>query len=404
MRIALIVNSFPEISEKFLLNSVIGLMDAGADVTVFAAHRPRENLRHRLFESRNVEAVTRYVNVPRSMRARFLRAPALFLGLLFARPKAAFEALRLGKYRTVAKNAKLLFFGASFVKERFDIVHCHFGVNGLIGSYLKECGFCDRLVATFHGSDINTYPKRHGEDVYATLYKMADLVTANTEFTKGKIVANGCPRDKIRVLPVGLVASEYAAIDRSNIEPASILTVGRLEEKKGHRYLLEAVAILKEAFPGIRYRIAGEGSLSNGLKAYAAELGIAERCEFLGVCSSSTVMGLYSGATVFCLPSVTAASGDMEGQGLVLQEAQACGIPVVSTLHNGIPDGVLDGISGFLVPEKDPRSLADRIASILSDPALGARMGSAGREFALSKYDIAGLTARLLGFYHEITG
>ena len=115
-------------------------------------------------------------------------------------------------------------------------------------------------------------------------------------------------------------------------------------------------------------------------------------------------MGLYSGATVFCLPSVTAASGDMEGQGLVLQEAQACGIPVVSTLHNGIPDGVLDGISGFLVPEKDPRSLADRIASILSDPALGARMGSAGREFALSKYDIAGLTARLLGFYHEITG
>ena len=84
---------------------------------------------------------------------------------------------------------------------------------------------------------------------------------------------------------MGLVASEYAAIDRSNIEPASILTVGRLEEKKGHRYLLEAVAILKEAFPGIRYRIAGEGSLSNGLKAYAAELGIAERCEFLGVCS-----------------------------------------------------------------------------------------------------------------------
>lgn len=403
MKVAFIVNSFPEISEKFLLNSVVGLMDAGVDVTVFAAHRPRDEMRHELFDARGVAAVTRYAEIPRSMRARFLRAPFLFFKLLARRPKAALEALKVGKYRTVAKNAKLLFFADAFLGERFDVAHCQFGVNGLIGAFLKECGFCGRLVVTFHGSDINTYPKRHGLAVYRHMYALADLVTANTGFTKGKIVANGCPEGKIRVLPVGLVAAEYASRDRSRIEPFSILTVGRLEEKKGHRYLLEAMPLIRARVPGVAYRIAGGGSLFGELKELAQSLGIEDACEFLGVCSSKTVMDLYNRSAVFCLPSVTASSGDMEGQGLVLQEAQACGVPVVSTLHNGIPDGVVEGVTGFLVPEKDSAALADRIVSLLSDPGLRDRMGRAGREFALKKYDIAALTAELVGFYREIT-
>ncbi len=403
MRVAFIVNSFPEISEKFLLNSVVGLMDAGVDVTVFAAHRPTESMRHALFEARNVASITRYAEIPRSIKSRFFRAPALFLRLLLRKPKAAIEALNVGKYRTVAKNAKLLYFGNVFLGERFDVAHCQFGVNGLIGAYLKDCGFAGRLVVTFHGSDINTYPKRHGLDVYAWMYRRADLITANTSFTKGKIAANGCPESLIRVLPVGFVAAEYAGVDRSSVQPLSILTVGRLEEKKGHRYLIEAVSLLKKRLPGVKYLIAGGGSLSGELRDMARDRGVDDACEFLGVCSSKEVMGLYGSAAVFCLPSVTASSGDMEGQGLVLQEAQACGVPVVSTLHNGIPDGVLDGISGFLVPEKDPVALAEKIYDILTDIELRDRMGGAGREFALKKYDIAVITAELMGFYREIT-
>jgi len=402
MRIAIVLNSFPEISEKFLLNAVIGFIKAGADIEIFAAHRPSTALRHEQFLRYDVEKYTNYVDIPRSMKRRIRAAPFLFVKLLVKNPKAAFEAIRFGKYRTVAKNLKLLYFGNRFADERFDVVHCHFGPNGLVGSYLKECGFCGHLVATFHGSDINTYPKKHGIDVYRQLYRSADLVTANTAFTKSRIVANGCPETLIRVIPVGLVVEDYADVDRSSVMPDSILTVGRLEEKKGHRYALEAIALVRKEIPTVGYHIAGDGSLAAALKAYAAELGIDDCVRFMGLMDSGQVNKMYATCSVFTLPSVTAASGDMEGQGLVIQEAQMCGMPVVSTLHNGIPDGLLDGTTGFLVPEKDPQSLADRLLVLLKDAALREKMGAAGKIFVAGKYDIEVITAGFMACFEKI--
>jgi colanic acid/amylovoran biosynthesis glycosyltransferase len=403
MRIAVILNSFPEISEKFLLNAIIGLKEAGADVTVFAAHRAKTGLRHPGYEEYGIDSITRYLDIPRPLRERFLRAPAVFLSLLLKNPKAAIEAIRVKRYRTVAKNMKLLWFGRAFAGERFDVAHCHFGANGLIGAYLKECGFCKSYVTTFHGSDINTYPSRHGLNVYRELYNTCDLVTANTPFTKSRIVANGCATEKIRVIPVGLMTSEYSSVDRSKIRPHTVLTVGRLEEKKGHRYALEAIALLKERYPDVHYCLAGGGSLRDGLVALASSLNIADSCEFLGVCDASRVAELYATCAVFLLPSVTASNGDMEGQGLVLQEAQACGMPVVSTLHNGIPDGVLDGVTGFLVPERDPEAIALRIGKLFEDSRLARSMGEEGKKFVPPKYDISVVTNRFMECYREIS-
>jgi len=403
MKIALILNSFPEISEKFLLNHIIGLIKSGADIRIFAAHRPQTDKRHDLYLEYDVEKYVRYVDVPRSLKTRFFAAPRLFASLFFRNPKAAIEAVRFGKYRTVAKNMKLLYFGNRFAREQFDVVHCHFGANGLIGVYLKECGFCKKVVTAFHGSDINSYPKKHGLDVYKTLYAKGDLVTSNTNFTKDKIVANGCPAHTIRIVPESLIASEYASIDRSKIIPDSVLTVGRLEEKKGHRYALEAIALVKKEIPGVQYYMAGEGSLMGSLKVYAEELGIAGCCHFVGVCTNSQVKELYSTCAVFTLPSVTASNGDMEGQGLVIQEAQVCGLPVVTTLHNGIPDGLLDDISGYLVPEKDSAALAEKILLLIRDSALREKMGKTGKAFAAGKYDIGPITSNLIGYYNEIS-
>ena len=402
MRIALILNSFPEISEKFLLNHIIGLIRAGCDIEIYAAHRPTTEKRHDLFLQYNVERYTHYVDIPRSLRKRFFQAPFLFLKLFFRNPKSACESIRFGKYRTVAKNMKLLYFGNAFLGEKYDIVHCHFGANGLIGTFLKECGFCMRVVTAFHGSDINSYPRRYGIDVYQTLYAHADLITANTNFTKGKIVANGCPEELIRIIPESLIASEYENCDHKNEKPYSVLTVGRLEEKKGHRYALEAIARIKKEIPEVQYYLAGDGSLLQGLKNRTLELGLEDCVHFLGVCTNTQVKELYATCSVFTLPSITASNGDMEGQGLVIQEAQICGLPVVSTWHNGIPDGLLDGESGFLVPEKDSAALAEKIMLLLKNPALRQKMGEVGKQFVRGKYDIGIITSDLIRFYHDI--
>ena len=102
------------------------------------------------------------------------------------------------------------------------------------------------------------------------------------------------------------------------------------------------------------------------------------------------------------LPSVTADDGDKEGQALVLQEAGACGLPVLSTLHNGIPEGVLDGKSGFLVPEKNVDALAERLLFLVDNPQLWPGMGKCGREYVEKKYDIKILNEKLVRLYNRL--
>ncbi|GAB6392365.1 MAG: colanic acid biosynthesis glycosyltransferase WcaL [Treponematales bacterium] len=350
-KLAILLNSFPSISEKFILNHVAGEIIAGTDVTVFAAHRSNERIKHDLYDALDMDKVTVFTDIPRPMVKRLFAVPLLFFKLLLKNPRAALETLHFHKYQTVAKNCKLLYFGLCFSGRHYDVVHCHFGMNGLIGCYLKTCGFCDRIITTFHGADINLYPKHYGQKVYCAVYRESDWITANTEFTKSKIIANAAlaapetaVADKIKVIPVGLFVKDYETAAPVEKIPNSVLTIGRLEEKKGYRYALEAVALTRKSVPSIQYYIIGEGTLRRALEDYARELGIADCCHFLGALQSSEVIHYYHRCAVFMLASVTAQNGDMEGQGLVLQEAQAAGLPVVSTLHNGIPEGIISGV------------------------------------------------------------
>lgn len=388
MKLAVIVNTFPELSETFISNHVAGELLSGVETTVFSAYRPLGPKRHEAVQKYALEEKTVYAEIPRNLVLRTLKAFLVFFRLLAADSRMAFEALRFGKYQTAAANFKLLFFGLCFRDKTFDAVHCHFGMNGLVGLYLKNCGRCGRLVTTFHGADINSYVKKHGPGVYRPLFRSGEIITANTEFTKSKIIQNGGPKD-VRVIPAGLFFDDFRP-NAGTVEkiPLSILTVGRLEEKKGYRYSLAAVALVKKTFPEVRYFIAGTGSLRKELEELAGELGIAENCRFLGPLTGGRIREHYRQCEIFVLASVTAPDGDMEGQGLVLQEAQASGVPVISTLHNGIPDGVLENKSGFLVPEKDSAALAEKITLLFGDPGLREKMGEAGIEFVRHKYDM----------------
>jgi len=106
-------------------------------------------------------------------------------------------------------------------------------------------------------------------------------------------------------------------------------------------------------------------------------------------------------AHILLMPSVTAGNGDTEGQGLVLQEAQACGLPVLATDHNGFPEGMLPGRSGFLVPERDFESMAERLTYMLEHPQMWAGWGCAGRAHVEAHYDIRKLSLRLEQLYKQ---
>ena len=185
-------------------------------------------------------------------------------------------------------------------------------------------------------------------------------------------------------------------------EPIKILTIGRLIEKKGHVYAIRAIAKVVKKYRNIEYLIAGDGPLRNKLEGLVQELGIEKHVKFSGAIEQNEVLKLYQQAHIFVLPSITTSNGDQEGIPVVLMEAQATGLPVISTYHTGIPEVIVEGKSGFLVPEKDVDALAERLEYPIEHPELWPDMGRYGRKFVEEKYDIKKLNQQLVEIYSNI--
>ncbi|MEN9355518.1 MAG: GDP-mannose-dependent alpha-(1-6)-phosphatidylinositol monomannoside mannosyltransferase, partial [Fibrobacterota bacterium] len=187
---------------------------------------------------------------------------------------------------------------------------------------------------------------------------------------------------QVQVVPHG--ASCPASLDDAPPPPSGvpvILFVGRHVERKGIRFLIEAMEHLKHE-PAPRLCIAGHGDLTETLKAQAAVSAASDRIEFSGRVSAERLDELYRDCTVFVLPSIVDSRGDTEGLGTVPLEAYEHLRPVVASRVGGIPDVVKDAVTGFLVPPADPKALAEAIDMILADPILASQMASQGRKLA----------------------
>jgi glycosyltransferase involved in cell wall biosynthesis len=172
-----------------------------------------------------------------------------------------------------------------------------------------------------------------------------------------------------------------------------VLFVGRLVEKKGCASLIEAMAEVQRRCPAAELVVIGGGRLRSDHEARAAAARV--RCRFLGTQPPSVVQDWMGRAAVFCVPSVVAASGDAEGFGMVFIEAQAMGLPVVSTRSGGIPEAVENRETGLLVGERDPRALAEAILALIESKELWQRFSVAGRTRVVEHFNLARQTDRL---------
>jgi colanic acid/amylovoran biosynthesis glycosyltransferase len=403
MKIAFIVSVFPKLSETFILSQITGLLDLGHEVEIFAMYDPHEEKKHLNIEKYHLMVHAHYCAMPERIPPRVLKGIFLTIKNLFKCPLRTIKSLNVIKYGKHALSLEFLYMLNAFTdsNKTFDIVHCHFGPNGALGAFLKDIGIPGKYITSFHGYDVNSYPNIVGNDVYKDLFSKGDLFTCNTNFTKQRVMELGCDESKITILAVGLDIQKFNFSIKTinDNEPIKILTVARLVEKKGHEYAIKAIAKVVNKHSNVIYLIAGDGPLRNQLQSLVTQLEIDKYVQFLGDVRSDEVINLYHKSHIFILPSVTAADGDREGQGLVLQEAQAAGLPVISTLHNGIPDGVLDGISAFLVPERDPEALANKLEYLISRPELWPSMGQEGRRFVEGKYNINNLNEQLAKIY-----
>lgn len=408
MRIAFIVGQFPVLSETFILNQITGLLERGHEVDIYADCPGNFSKTHQDINKYKLLEHTYYASrMPTNRFFRVLKS----LGLVFTNfhrdPVIILRSLNVFKYQEQYGSLTLLYAVVPFLSKRpsYDIIHCHFGPNGLKGKFLREIGAIQgKLITTFYGYDVNAFPAQYGEDIYKPLFDQGDLFATITTFMMAKLASLGCPKDKTVKLPIGVDLSKYTFQERKiySSQSIEIITVARLVEKKGIEYSIKAVAKVSESHPNIVYRIVGDGPLRESLEKLIVELGVSDKVKLLGWMTQDEVRQLYASAQIFILSSVTASNGDQEGQGLVLQESQAIGLPVLSTLHNGIPDGVLDGKTGFLVPERDVDALAEKLDYLVEHPEVWAEMGQNGRAYVEEHYDINKLNDQLVEIYQQL--
>lgn len=281
-----------------------------------------------------------------------------------------------------------------------DVLHAHFGPNARRFLFARAQARAP-FVATFHGYDFSAQPAEHGTSMYARLFDVADAVTVNCEHARRQVVRLGCGTSTVHVVRVGIDcrAHEFRARRYATGRPLRILTVARLVEKKGHEVALRALASARAALPELRYDVVGDGPLAGSLADLVRRLGLEDVVRFHGALRDSDVRRLLARADVFVLASLTARSGDQEGTPVSLMEAQACGIPVLSTLHSGIPEVVQDGRSGLLVEEGDADALSAGLVRIVHEHDEWPRLGAAGRAYVEAEYDVRVCTAKLVDVY-----
>lgn len=309
----------------------------------------------------------------------------------------------------LTRSAKL--FGARLTSQNLDLIHGHFGTDGIYAMMIaKELDI--PFIVSFYGYEVSLSKEtlwKAKSPFFAfqflmyekALQKSASAFLVNSRDMREKLIAKGYPKQKI--------IQHYLGTDLSKLSPAEqtpseryILCVARHTEKKGIDTLLRAFAQIAHKFPDVSLLQVGSGHLTPMLTQLTLDLKISDRVRFLGSQPYNKVQELTRGAEVFALPSQTAPNGDTEGLPCVLVEASACGIPIVSTWHSGIPEAVLDQKTGFLVEEKDDRTLAKKLDILLSDRSLSKTMGTMGREHVCEHFDLKKQVARLEKIYDQV--
>lgn len=288
------------------------------------------------------------------------------------------------------------------------LIHAHFGVEGVYALPLAK-RLKIPLITTFHGFDATlstaallcspawaNYPLFRRR-----LARQGDFFLCASSFIRDQVLAMGFPEARTQVHYIGVDCASIRPRDLFEETP-TILHVARLVEVKGTKYLIQALGKLARTHADVQLVIIGDGPLKRPLQTLARSLRLEDRVRFLGALPHAQVLAWMRKAAVLVLPSVRTATGRVEGLGMVLLEAAATGVPLIGSRVGGIPEGVIDGQTGFLVPERDADALARRLDDLLDDPATRHRIGNQARVLVERQFDIRRQTETLENFYDSV--
>lgn len=292
-------------------------------------------------------------------------------------------------------------------RHRFDGVHAGRVLpEGLIGLIVARMARIP-LVTYAHGEEITTWRQPAKLRAMSYTYRHADLVIANSEFTRTELLKLGVAASRITVVYPGVDIARFrpglnVAGLRSSLGITGsrklVLSVGRLTRRKGFDQTIRAIAQLRDEGLEIDYALIGIGEDLEYLRTTARDKGVGDRVHLLGDVPAEDLARWYNAADVFAMPN-RAVGKDNEGFGMVFLEAAACAKPVVGGKDGGTGDAVLDGVTGYRVDGASLEEIASAIRRLLADAALARKLGAHGYSRALAEFSWERVAAKTRAVY-----
>jgi glycosyltransferase involved in cell wall biosynthesis len=283
------------------------------------------------------------------------------------------------------------------------LVHVHYPDGGGRNHFYFDA-VADRLITSTWGSEVTESPEfplsaKHKAGVRGILARSA-AVTATTRFL-ADVTARYCPPGtEIQIIPFGVDCDRFKPASNKAESNAGIVRLGffkNLERKYGPEVLIEAFATIAKACPRARLTMAGKGDMAQPLATRVAALGLADCVDFPGRLPHDKVIAAMQATDLFVMPSTC-----QESFGVAAIEASACEVPVVATRVGGVPEAVVDGVTGVLVPPFDAAALASACIALIQDPQKRAALGRAGRKFVLDNYQWRQNAATMAAVYGQL--
>lgn len=381
MRSIHFVHSFSKLSETFIYDYVTSLQDQEVDVEVLTFNRLNR-------EERPFEPVTKislsWWNVTRIWN--------IIRDNILGRDT---ETSAWPAYRKRIKEKVL--------DEKPDVLHAHFGPMGvLLAPVAKE--FDIPLIVTFYGYDISKIIRRDfWKQAYQELADIASYVTVLSEEMKERALGVGFSKDQIKVVHLG-TRIDNIQYRQPSYPISKLLSIGRLAEKKGHLDTLQAFKlVLDRSDRALQLNIIGDGDLRPELEEYIQRNNLQNHVQLLGRLPHSQVVEQLKNADTFVLNSKTASSGDKEGTPTVLVEAQAAGLPCISTFHSGIPEIIPEENHRFLAEEANVQQIISNMIDLLNASEKEViEVSKRGRKRVEEAFDVVGEASKFKLLYEEL--
>ncbi|OGX37056.1 MAG: hypothetical protein A3D87_01380 [Omnitrophica WOR_2 bacterium RIFCSPHIGHO2_02_FULL_50_17] len=393
MKIAIVAGIFPKISETFILNQIVSLIELGHEVNIFALWKPAadEKIHNTVFDY-DLLKKTYYFDIPEKRFKRLFAALEIIFKNIHRYPKQISQCFDFQKY-TLYEALNNLFKIVPFLDGHFDVIHCHFGPNANEFIFLKEIIKNTKMFVTFHGYDIRLGLKDKGS-MYKELFEKIDGVYVTCQYCNDMLESFGCPKEKLIILPNGIDMDKFSPSQKHNGSKVVITTVGRLVKEKNIVFGLHILkALVEEKHRHFEYYVVGDGYMREEIKHAIHELHLQDTVHLLGALTENETIDVLKKTDILLLPS------ENEAFGVILLEAQAMEIPVIATDVGGVKEAMIDNKTGYLI-SFDAQVAKDKIMKLVNDQSVLDKMGKEGRKFVEENFNIKPIIKRMVSTYN----